>query len=204
MVADNYQLILDGILKNIKAKGETPRLLLHACCAPCESYVLEYLSQYFDIIVYYYNPNIAPQAEYERRKEEAKRLIQAQPHINKVQFCEADYKSEDFYAAVKGYEDCKEGKERCFICYRLRLEHTALAAKDKHCDYFASTLSISPHKNAEKLNEIGYSLEKQYNIKFLPSDFKKRNGYKRSLELSREYGLYRQDYCGCAFSINKD
>lgn len=203
-MADNYQLILDGILKDIKAKGETPRLLLHACCAPCESYVLEYLSQYFDIIVYYYNPNIAPQAEYERRKEEAKRFIDAQPHINKVQFCEADYKSEEFYAAVKGYEDCKEGKERCFICYRLRLEHTALAAKDKHCDYFASTLSISPHKNAEKLNEIGYSLEKQYNIKYLPSDFKKRNGYKRSLELSREYGLYRQDYCGCAFSINKD
>lgn len=196
----NYQKQLDEIIENIKAKGETPDLLLHSCCAPCSSYVLEYLSQYFKITIFYYNPNISPEEEYRKRVEEQKRLVSQLPVKNPVKFIEGDYRPQDFYDIAKGLEDIAEGGERCFKCYRLRLEHTARLAAELGTDYFTTTLSISPYKNAQKLNEIADELSEVYNVKNLPSDFKKKEGYKRSIQLSHEYNLYRQDYCGCIFS----
>lgn len=196
----NYQRELDQIIEKIRKEEEAPTLLLHSCCAPCSSYVLEYLAEYFQITVFYYNPNIYPDEEYEKRVKEQQRFIKSLPVRYPVAFIEGDFEKDKFYEAVKGLEKEKEGGERCFVCYRLRLEKTAELAAKRNMDYFTSTLTISPLKNAEKLNEIGEQLAGQYDAAWLPSDFKKKNGYKRSTELSREYGLYRQDYCGCVFS----
>ncbi|MCM1382821.1 MAG: epoxyqueuosine reductase QueH [Muribaculaceae bacterium] len=194
----NYRIEQEKILKTFR--GETPSLLLHSCCAPCSSAVLEYLSQYMAITVFYFNPNIFPEEEFLHRIAEQKRLIGEMPCQNKVNFTEQGWQQERFYSAVKGLENIPEGGERCFACYRLRLEETAKLAAEKGFDYFATTLSVSPYKNADKLNGIGEELAARYGVKHLPSDFKKRDGYKRSIELSAEYGLYRQDYCGCVFS----
>ncbi len=199
----NYQKELDKIIEELGQSGEYPKLLIHSCCAPCSSYVLEYLSDYFDISVFYYNPNIYPEDEYARRVEEQKHLLEAMPLRAHVKFIQGEYVPEDFYHAVNGYEKEPEGSVRCFLCYEMRLREAAQLAKHGDFDYFTTTLSISPYKNAEKLNEIGGRLADEYGIKYLPSDFKKKNGYKRSIELSREYGLYRQDYCGCVFSMRE-
>lgn len=197
----NYQKELEKILQTLKEK--TPKLFLHSCCAPCSSYVLEYLCPYFDITVFYYNPNISASEEYRKRVAEQKRLIAAYNAEGKgkpISILEGDYQPSRFYEAVKGYEDCKEGGERCFRCFDLRLRETALQAKKAGYDYFGTTLTISPLKNAVKLNEIGQTLAGEYGVLWLPSDFKKRGGYKRSVELSAQYELYRQDFCGCSFS----
>ena len=196
----NYQKELDNIIKELDPAKDRKRLLIHSCCAPCSSYVLEYLSQFFDITVFYYNPNISPEEEYNRRGEEQQRLIGSMPLSHPVRFLQGEYKPKDFYDYVKGYEEEPEGGKRCFRCYRMRLEEAAKLAKEGGYDYFTTTLSISPYKNADKLNEIGNELAQKYGVSYLPSDFKKKNGYKRSIELSAEYGLYRQDYCGCIFS----
>lgn len=195
----NYQKELDKLIERIPA-GKVPTLLLHSCCAPCSSYVLEYLSQYFEITIFYYNPNIFPPEEYEKRVEEQKNLIDRLPAKHPVHFREGRYLPEEFYHRVKGLERIPEGGERCFACYELRMREAAALARELGSDYFTTTLSISPLKNAAKINEIGEMLEAEYGVKHLPSDFKKKNGYKRSVELSAEYGLYRQDYCGCIYS----
>ena len=199
----NYQRELDDLIKKIETEGQLPTLLLHSCCAPCSSYVLEYLSQYFKITVLYYNPNIYPESEYRYRAEEQKRFISLLPVKHPISFVEGDYIPKDFYQTVKGLEHIREGGDRCFACYRLRLTEAANAAKELGLDYFATTLTISPLKNAPKLNEIGEELADTYHVRWLPSDFKKKNGYKRSTELSHEYGMYRQDYCGCVFSYRE-
>ena len=196
----NYQQKLDEIINNIKKSGSKPTLLLHSCCAPCSSYVLEYIAKYFDITILYYNPNIFPKEEYYKRYNELQRLLKEMPLENPVKLLEPQYDSEEFFKAVKGLEHIREGGERCFACYRLRLEKTARIAAEKGFDYFTTTLSISPYKNAQKLNEISDELGGIYKVNSLPSDFKKRNGYKRSIELSKIYNLYRQNYCGCVFS----
>lgn len=196
----NYQKELDKVINRLEQQGRVPRLLLHSCCAPCSSYVLEYLSRYFEITVFYYNPNIYPPEEFGKRVEEQKRLIAQLPAEHPISFLDGPYEPERFYEMARGLEQVPEGGERCFKCYRLRLTETAEMARAGKYDYFTTTLSISPLKNAEKLNEIGGQLAKDYGVDYLYSDFKKRNGYKRSTELSREYGLYRQDYCGCEFS----
>ena len=193
----NYQKELDKVIEVLQRQGRVPRLLLHSCCAPCSSYVLEYLSRYFEITVFYYNPNIYPPEEFGKRVEEQKRLIAQLPAEHPISFLDGPYEPERFYEMARGLEQIPEGGERCFKCYRLRLSETAEMARAGKYDYFTTTLSISPLKNAEKLNEIGGQLAKDYGVDYLYSDFKKRNGYKRSTELSREYGLYRQDYCGC-------
>ena len=200
----NYQIQLDKILKKLEEDHTAPRLLLHSCCAPCSSYVLEYLSNYFRITVFYYNPNISPEAEYVQRGQELKRLIEEMPLRHPVTCQEGAYEPERFYEMARGMETLPEGQERCFACYRLRLGEAAIIAKAGNYDYFTTTLSISPLKNAQKLNEIGNQVGQEQGIAFLPSDFKKRNGYKRSLELSAEYHLYRQNYCGCVFSKRED
>lgn len=197
---ENYQKILDEMIAGLEEKGEVPKLLLHSCCAPCSSYVLEYLSNYFYITVLYYNPNIYPEDEYYHRAVEQKRFIKEFPTIYPVTFVEGNFEPERFYETVKGYENIREGGERCFRCYELRLREAAEYAKKLNCDYFTTTLSISPMKNAAKLNEIGGMLAEEYGIPYLYSDFKKRDGYKRSTVISAEYGMYRQDYCGCVFS----
>ena len=197
---ENYQRILDKTIEQLGKEGKVPSLLLHSCCAPCSSYVLEYLSEYFKITVLYYNPNISPKEEYEARVREQKRLIGEMDFTYPVSFLEGNYVPEDFYEMAKGHENDKEGGERCFLCYEMRLREAAEAAKMGNFDYFTTTLSISPLKNAQKLNEIGIRLAKEYGIAYLMSDFKKKNGYKRSVELSAEHHLYRQDYCGCVFS----
>ena len=193
---ENYQRILDKTIEQLEKEGKVPSLLLHSCCAPCSSYVLEYLSEYFKITVLYYNPNISPKEEYEARVREQKRLIGEMDFTYPVSFLEGNYVPEDFYEMAKGHENDKEGGERCFLCYEMRLREAAEAAKMGNFDYFTTTLSISPLKNAQKLNEIGIRLAKEYGIAYLMSDFKKKNGYKRSVE----HHLYRQDYCGCVFS----
>ncbi|MBS6396045.1 MAG: epoxyqueuosine reductase QueH [Clostridiales bacterium] len=199
----NFQKELDKQIGLLEQEQQVPSLLLHSCCAPCSSYVLEYLSQYFRITVFYYNPNIYPESEYAVRVEEQMRFIQNLPARYPVDFLEGAYIPKDFYNCAKGMEHLPEGGERCFACYRLRLAESARIASEKGYDYFATTLSISPLKNAEKLNEIGEALAEQYKIRWLPNDFKKRNGYKRSTELSKEYGMYRQDYCGCIYSFKE-
>ncbi len=197
----NYQKELDKILDQLP---EQPlRLFLHSCCAPCSSYCLEYLCKYFAITVFYYNPNISAELEYQKRVEEQKRLICAYNEEKKgypITVVEGDYEPKRFFEVAKGYESCPEGGERCFRCFDLRLRETAVRAKEGGYDYFATTLTISPLKNATKLNEIGQALSKEYGVMWLPSDFKKKNGYKRSIELSAQYDLYRQNYCGCVFS----
>lgn len=195
----NYQKELDKITDSIDA-GNPPRLFLHSCCAPCSSYTLEYLSNYFDITVYYFNPNISPKEEFDKRFAEQKRLIDSLPAKNPIKLVLGEYNYDDFLQIARGYENVAEGGERCFRCYRMRLESTARIAKEQGFDYFCTTLSISPLKNSQKINQIGYEVGQKYGIKWLPSDFKKREGYKRSIELSREYNLYRQSFCGCIFS----
>ena len=196
----NYQKELDKTIARLQAENRTPTLLLHACCSPCSSYVLEYLSRYFQITVLYYNPNISPRAEYDTRAEELKRLIDEMEFIHPVKLLVGEYEPEKFYSMAKGMEELPEGGERCFRCYEQRLRYTAGLAKEQGFDYFTTTLSISPLKNAAKLNEIGAKLGGEFGVEYLLSDFKKKNGYKRSVELSGEHGLYRQDYCGCVFS----
>lgn len=196
----NYQRELEKRLEGFERDGTVPTLLLHACCAPCSSYVLEYLASHFHITVFFYNPNISYRDEYDKRVRELQRLTDELPAFYPVKVIEGNYEPEKFYAAAKGLEDVPEGGERCFACYRLRLEESARTAKRLGFDYFTTTLSISPLKNAEKLNEIGAELADVYGVPYLFSDFKKKNGYKRSIELSHIYGLYRQDYCGCIFS----
>ena len=196
----NYQKELDRLIETIQKEGKVPRLFLHSCCAPCCSYVLEYLSQYFEITVFYYNPNIYPQEEYTERAAEQKRFIEQFPAKYPISYVEGAYDTKRFYEMARGMEKLPEGGERCFQCYELRLRESAILAKEGGYDYFTTTLSISPLKNAQKLNEIGEALEAEYGVKHLTSDFKKKNGYKRSTELSKEYELYRQNYCGCVFS----
>ena len=196
----NYQRELEAVIKENESKSRVPRLLLHSCCAPCSSYVLEYLSDYFEITVFYYNPNISPAEEYEKRAAEQQHLIRELPAKHPITLVVGAYEPERFYAVSRGLETVPEGGERCFRCYRLRLEAAAKMAVEGGFDYFATTLTISPLKNAGKLNEIGEELSQIYKVEHLPSDFKKKNGYRRSVELSAEYGLYRQNYCGCVFS----
>lgn len=200
----NYQLELDKLINKIEGENTTKSLLLHSCCAPCSSYVLSYLNRYFNITVFYYNPNITNQEEYLKRKQEQIRLISELPAVNKISILDADYNPEKFFEISKGLEDCREGGERCFKCYELRLKATAEAAKENDFDYFCTTLTISPLKNAQKINEIGRILGDEYGIPFLPSDFKKKEGFKKSIELSRIYNLYRQNYCGCIYSKPKE
>ena len=197
---ENYQRQLDHILEEHEKKNETPSLLLHSCCAPCSSYVLEYLSAFFQITVFYFNPNISPREEYEKRVQEQQRLIGEMKLPRPVSFLEGAYHPEDFFTMAKGMEELPEKGERCYHCYRLRLRETAQTAAQNGFDYFCTTLSISPMKNARWINEIGRELEREYQVKWLSSDFKKKEGYKRSIALSQEYGLYRQNYCGCVFS----
>ena len=192
----NYGKELETLLREIGQSGKRPSLLLHACCAPCSSYVLEYLSRYFSISVLYYNPNISPKAEYEKRKTELERLLSAMPLEGSVTLLPCAYEGEAFLEAARGLEQAPEGGERCERCFRLRLRRAAQEAKTQGFDYFTTTLSISPLKNAELLNRIG----EEVGVAHLPADFKKKEGYKRSIELSREYSLYRQNYCGCVFS----
>ena len=196
----NYQLELEKIIEENKNNKTVPTLLLHSCCAPCSSYVLEYLSKYFMITVFYYNPNISSIEEYLKRKEEQIRFINEFNFDNPVNVIEGEYDNKRFEETIKGLELEKEGGSRCKKCYLLRLEETCRKAKEKGFDYFGTTLTVSPYKNSNSLNEIGKMLSSRYDIKYLYSDFKKKNGYKRSIELSRIYNLYRQDYCGCIYS----
>lgn len=196
----NYQKELEKIITSNQERKIKPTLLLHACCAPCSSYVLEYLNFYFDITVYFYNPNISPIEEYEYRAEEIKRLIDEMGLDDKVKCIVEEYSSDEFYNMSEGLELAPEGGVRCFKCYELRLEKTAQIAAAMKFDYFTTTLSISPLKNSQKLNEIGKMLSNKYDIPYLVSDFKKKDGYKRSIELSKQYNLYRQNFCGCVYS----
>lgn len=196
----NFQKEMDKLIEQNKKDGLTPSLLLHSCCAPCSSYVLEYLSQYFSITVLYYNPNISPKEEYICRLNEEKRLIKEMSFKNPVKILDCDYNVDEFFAVAKGVEKEPEGGKRCEKCFDLRLDFTAKTAKENGFDYFATTLTISPLKNANLINEIGEKLAEKYSVKYLCSDFKKKEGYKRSITLSKEYNLYRQNYCGCIFS----
>lgn len=196
----NYQKELDRIIDGLGQQGEPPRLLLHVCCAPCSSYCLEYLSEYFDITVYYYNPNISKKEEYLKRLVEEERYISVKEFKYPVKLTESNYDPQEFFDAVRGLEKEPEGGLRCRECFKLRLGASAKKAKELGFEWFTTTLTISPLKNAALLNEIGAEMGEKYGVKWLPSDFKKKEGYKRSIELSREYGLYRQDYCGCVFS----
>lgn len=187
----NYQVELDKIINNLEYR---PKLLMHSCCAPCSSYCITYLKDYFDITILYYNPNIEPFEEYNKRKEEQKRLCE----ILGVNIMDCDYDNEQFKKIVLGLEGEKEGGFRCFKCYELRLRKTAELADG--FDYFTTTLTVSPYKNSNKINEIGLELQEEYGIKYLVSDFKKKEGYKKSIELSKKYNLYRQNFCGCVYS----
>lgn len=199
MMKRNYQKELDQILDTME---KPKKLFLHSCCAPCSSYVLEYLAQYFEITVFFYNPNISPDTEYQYRVNEIQRLIEESKEHYKypITFMEGDYEPEVFYQMAKGMEELPERGERCYHCYEQRMREAARKAAEAGADYFTTTLSISPMKNAQWINEIGERLSQEFHINHLPSDFKKRNGYKRSIELSKEYDLYRQDYCGCVYS----
>ena len=190
----NYQLELDKIVSRLEGR---PTLLLHSCCGPCSSYVLEYLTQYFEVYLSYYNPNIQPRSEYDKRLENQKLVLK---HIPSVTLAECGYDGEAYSAAVAGLESEPEGGARCTECFRLRLDFAAREAARLECEYCCTTLSVSPHKDAQRINALGYEICAKYGVKWLPGDFKKRNGYKRSIELSNEYGLYRQDYCGCLYS----
>lgn len=203
MQAPNYQKQMDAALEAIARAGKTPRLLLHSCCAPCSSYVLEYLAPYFYITVFYDNPNIAPCEEYRKRVDEQKRLIAELPVPHPISFLEGNYEPERFLEAVRGMENEPEGGVRCRACFRLRLAEAAKTAKAGGFDYFTTTLSVSPYKNARVLAEIGEECARQYGVPYLAADFKKRGGYLRSIRLSAQYGLYRQNFCGCTFSRRK-
>ena len=199
----NYQVILDKLIDKISNENIVPTLLIHSCCAPCSSYVLEYLSNYFKITVVYYNPNIFPVEEYEYRIKEQRRLIESMKVINPVDFIPTEYTPQDFYSVVEGFEKEPEGGKRCCECFKVRLKHAANLAKENKFDYFTTTLSISPLKNSQVLNSLGKEIGEEVGVEYLLSDFKKKNGYKRSVELSEEYDLYRQNYCGCIYSKNE-
>ena len=203
MMRQNYQRMLDETIMRLQGENKVPKLFLHSCCGPCSSYVLEYLSQYFAITVFYYNPNIYPEEEYDKRVREQQSFIRCFPAKHPISFVEGDFDQARFYEAVRGLEQEPEGGRRCEVCFRLRLEEAAKMAVQLGMDYFTTTLSISPLKNAQLLNDIGGELAEQYGIAYLYSDFKKKNGYQRSVELSKEYGMYRQDYCGCVFSYRQ-
>ena len=194
-----YKLELEELSK-IKDKK---KILLHSCCAPCSSHVITFLTKYFDITILYYNPNISPKSEYDKRKEEQIRLINEIDKVNNIDIIDCDYDNSKYEELIKGYEDCPERGERCTICFNLRLEKTAKMAKELNYDYYCSTLSVSPYKNSKLINDIGEKFGEKYNIKWLYSDFKKEDGYKKSIELSHKYNLYRQDYCGCKYSIRE-
>ena len=211
----NYSRELENQIQEFQKEGRYPRLLLHACCAPCSSYCLEYLREFFDITVFFYNPNITSENEYQKRVIEEKRLVEeynrqvemsdfegmnSDEKARKISILEGDYDPKVFYEMAKGMEDLKEGGERCKKCFELRLRETARIAKEQKFDYFTTTLTISPLKNADVLNEVGEKVAEEIGASFLPSDFKKKNGYKRSIELSAKFDLYRQDFCGCSFS----
>ena len=211
----NYSKELDKKIDEYRESGKFPRLLLHACCAPCSSYCLELLREYFDVTVFFYNPNITESEEYHKRVEEEKRLIgeynrQVEEGIfegmnstagaRRIEIIEGAYEPSEFLEIVRGLEDCPEGGERCRKCFELRLRETAKVAAERGFDLMTTTLTISPLKNADVLNEVGQQAAAEFGVEFLPSDFKKKNGYKRSIELSHKFGLYRQDYCGCGFS----
>ncbi len=211
----NYAKELDKKIDGYRADGLRSKLLLHACCAPCSSYCLEFLREYFDVTVFFFNPNITEESEYKKRVVEEKRLIEeynsqvreksfdkmnSTERAGEISIIEGDYDPKVFYDAVRGYEDCPEGGERCRKCFELRLSETARIAREKGFDLMTTTLTISPLKNADVLNEVGEAAAKKEGVTFLPSDFKKKEGYKRSIELSRMFGLYRQDFCGCSFS----
>lgn len=204
MQKPNYQKQMDQTLDALARAHKTPRLLLHSCCAPCSSYVLEYLAAHFAITVFYENPNISPKEEYAKRLAEQKRLIAALPAPHPVGFLESAYEPERFLEAVRGLENEPEGGARCAVCFRLRLDATARAARDGGFDYFTTTLSVSPHKNAQLLAEIGEACARRWGVPYLAADFKKRGGYLRSIRLSEAYGLYRQNFCGCVFSKRQD
>lgn len=199
----NYQKELDAIIQALP-KGEKPRLLLQGCCGPCSSYVLEYLTRYFEVTLLFYNPNIRPEAEYDKRLAALKELLSAIPEGASVRLIEPGWRGGEFMAAVRGLEAEPEGGARCPVCFRLRLEEAARFAAAGGYDYFGTTLTVSPHKNAPMLNSIGEALEREYGVRWLPSDFKKRNGYLRSIQLSRQYGIYRQEYCGCSLPEKTD
>lgn len=198
MNAVNYQRRMEEIIAG--TDGKVPQLLLHSCCAPCSSWCLKVLSEHFAVTVFYYNPNIYPEEEYFMRVKEQERFLSEFPTKHPVSFLEGSYDTERFYELARGLEDVPEGGERCFRCYELRLRESARTAKEKGFDFFTTTLSISPLKNAGKLNEIGAELEREYGVRYLFSDFKKKDGYKKSAEISREYHMYRQYYCGCVYS----
>lgn len=197
----NYQIVCDEKIRKLTENGKRPRMLLHSCCGPCSSYVLEYLSVFFEITVLFYNPNIYPEAEYAKRLSEQKKLIDSMSFQNRVSLISVPYDYSVFLNSVCGLENEREGGARCTECFRLRLGKCAEIAKEKKFDVFATTLSVSPHKNATLLNSIGKELSVKYGVEYLPSDFKKREGYKRSIELSKQYDIYRQEYCGCEFSL---
>ena len=196
----NYQIEMEREIAALARAGKRPRLVLHSCCAPCSSAVLERLHSAFELIVYYYNPNISPEGEFRHRSDEQFRLVNAMPLSDDITVVEGEYDPENFYARVKGHEDDPEGGERCGICFEMRLRKTAEYARSIGAEYFTTTLSISPLKNAARLNAIGTELAGEYGLKYLLSDFKKKDGYRRSVALSEEYGLYRQDFCGCVYS----
>ncbi|SFG74250.1 hypothetical protein SAMN04487761_1458 [Lachnospiraceae bacterium C7] len=196
----NYQIVMEDIIKENVKQDKVPTLLLHSCCAPCSSYCLELLSQYFKVTVFYYNPNIYPEEEYYMRVKEQQRFIKEFPAKNPISFIEGDYDTKRFYDMARGLEKVKEGGERCLKCYEMRLRESAEIAKEKSFDYFTTTLSISPMKKSAVLNQIGEKIQNEVGVSYLFSDFKKKNGYKRSTELSNEYNMYRQYYCGCVFS----
>lgn len=196
----NYAKELEQLIQKLQQEGKVPRLLLHACCAPCSSAVLEYLSQYFAITLLYYNPNIAPLEEYQKREAELRRLVSQMKFTHPVALLPCQYDGQAFVQAARGLEGEPEGGKRCEACFRLRLHYAAQEAARLHFDYYTTTLSISPMKNAPLLNQLGEEIGREFGVAHLPSDFKKKDGYKRSVQLSKEYDLYRQDYCGCAFS----
>lgn len=196
----NYAKELEQLIQKLQQEGKVPRLLLHACCAPCSSAVLEYLSQYFAITLLYYNPNIAPLEEYQKREAELRRLVSQMKFTHPVELLPCQYDGQAFVQAARGLEGEPEGGKRCEACFRLRLRYAAQEAARLRFDYYTTTLSISPIKNAPLLNQLGEEIGREFGVAHLPSDFKKKDGYKRSVQLSKEYDLYRQDYCGCAFS----
>jgi len=196
----NYTKELERLIQKLQQEGKVPRLLLHACCAPCSSAVLEYLSQYFAITLLYYNPNIAPLEEYQKREAELRRLVSQMKFTHPVELLPCQYDGQAFVQAARGLEGEPEGGKRCEVCFRLRLRYAAQEAARLRFDYYTTTLSISPMKNAPLLNQLGEEIGREFGVAHLPSDFKKKDGYKRSVQLSKEYDLYRQDYCGCAFS----
>ena len=191
-------------LQELATLKERKKILLHSCCAPCSSAVITFLTKYFDITILYYNPNISPIEEYNKRKAEQIKLIKSIDKIGTIDIIDCDYDNDIYEAKIKGYENCKERGARCTICFNLRLEKTAQIAKENNYDYFCSTLTVSPYKNAPLINQIGETLANKYHIKWLYSDFKKADGYKKSIELSKKYNLYRQDYCGCIYSQKKN